>query len=115
MVEKRGALLSADFDTFKRRQGRSVLEYLVLFSSWFLMREPCAGTALLDHFAALEDPCQAAKALHPLPEILPLLLGATLAGADAQGLEQQDRKLAPADTATRTADEAVKSAGQAVS
>jgi len=42
-----------------------------------------AGTALLDHFAALEDPRQAAKVLHPpLPEILLLLLGATLAGAD---------------------------------
>src|SRR3954462_4581444 len=40
-----------------------------------------AGTALLDHFAALEDPRQAAKVLHPLPEILLLLLGATLAGA----------------------------------
>jgi predicted transposase YbfD/YdcC len=41
-----------------------------------------AGTALLDHFAVLEDPRQAAKVLHPLPEILLLLLGATLAGAD---------------------------------
>src|SRR4051794_15648667 len=41
-----------------------------------------AGTALLDHFAALQDPRQAAKVLHPLPEILLLLLGATLAGAD---------------------------------
>ncbi len=41
-----------------------------------------AGTVLLDHVAALEDPRQAAKVLHPLPEILLLLLGATLAGAD---------------------------------
>jgi predicted transposase YbfD/YdcC len=41
-----------------------------------------AGTALLDHFAALQDPRQTAKVLHPLPEILLLLLGATLAGAD---------------------------------
>src|SRR3954451_7050850 len=41
-----------------------------------------AGTALLDHFAALEDPRQAAKVLHPLPEILLLLLGATLAAGD---------------------------------
>ena len=36
----------------------------------------------LDHFAALDDPRRQAKALHPLPEIVPLLLGATLAGAD---------------------------------
>ncbi len=36
----------------------------------------------LDHFAALEDPRWAAKVLHPLPEILLLLLCATVAGAD---------------------------------
>jgi len=41
-----------------------------------------AATPLLDHFAALEDPRQRAKVLHPLPEILLLLLAATLAGAD---------------------------------
>jgi len=41
-----------------------------------------AGTSLLDHFAALDDPRQAAKVLYPLPEILLLLLSATLAGAD---------------------------------
>jgi predicted transposase YbfD/YdcC len=41
-----------------------------------------AAPALLDRFAALEDPRQAAKVLYPLPEILLLLLGATLAGAD---------------------------------
>ncbi|MFL5334676.1 MAG: ISAs1 family transposase [Geminicoccaceae bacterium] len=37
---------------------------------------------MLDRFAALEDPRQAAKVLYPLPEILLLLLCATLAGAD---------------------------------
>src|SRR4051794_24375857 len=36
---------------------------------------------LLDHVAALEDPRQRAKVLHPLPEVLPLLPCATLAGA----------------------------------
>jgi predicted transposase YbfD/YdcC len=41
-----------------------------------------AGKALLDQFSALEDPRQAAKVLYPLPEILLLLLCATLAGAD---------------------------------
>jgi predicted transposase YbfD/YdcC len=41
-----------------------------------------AGASLLDHFAALEDPRQRAKVLYPLPEILLLLLCATLAGAD---------------------------------
>lgn len=37
---------------------------------------------LLDHFAALKDPRQRAKVLYPLPEILLLVLSATLAGAD---------------------------------
>jgi predicted transposase YbfD/YdcC len=41
-----------------------------------------AGKARLDHFSALDDPRQAAKVLHPLPEIILLLLRATLAGAD---------------------------------
>jgi hypothetical protein len=40
------------------------------------------GIALLDHFAALPDPRQHAKVLYPLPEILLLVLSATLAGAD---------------------------------
>jgi predicted transposase YbfD/YdcC len=38
--------------------------------------------ALIDHFSALEDPRQQAKVLYPLPEIVLLLLCATLAGAD---------------------------------
>jgi predicted transposase YbfD/YdcC len=38
--------------------------------------------SLLDQFSALDDPRQAAKVLYPLPEILLLLLCATLAGAD---------------------------------
>src|SRR5579864_4589729 len=37
---------------------------------------------LLDHFAALSDPRQHAKVLYPLPEILLLVLSATIAGAD---------------------------------
>src|SRR6476659_8711540 len=41
-----------------------------------------AGIALLEHFAALRDPRQHAKVLYPLPEILLLVLSATLAGAD---------------------------------
>lgn len=44
--------------------------------------EPARGTALLDHFSALKDPRQQAKVLYPLPEIVLLLLCATLAGAD---------------------------------
>jgi len=40
------------------------------------------STALLDHFSALKDPRQAAKVLYPLPELILLLLCATLAGAD---------------------------------
>src|SRR4029077_19823565 len=37
---------------------------------------------LLAHFAALSDPRQRAKVLYPLPEILLLVLSATIAGAD---------------------------------
>ena len=42
-----------------------------------------AGSAisLLDHFSALTDPRQVWKVVYPLPEILLLVLGATLAGA----------------------------------
>jgi predicted transposase YbfD/YdcC len=40
------------------------------------------GPSLIEQFAALSDPRQAAKVLYPLPEILLLLLCATLAGAD---------------------------------
>jgi predicted transposase YbfD/YdcC len=40
------------------------------------------GLSLMAQFSALSDPRQAAKVLYPLPEILLLLLCATLAGAD---------------------------------
>ncbi len=46
------------------------------------MEQATPGTALLDYFAALDDPRQQAKVLYPLPEIMLLLLCATLAGAD---------------------------------
>lgn len=38
--------------------------------------------SFLAHFSALKDPRQSAKVLYPLPEILLLLLSATIAGAD---------------------------------
>jgi predicted transposase YbfD/YdcC len=38
--------------------------------------------SLLAHFAALEDPRQHGKVLYPLPEIMLLVLSATIAGAD---------------------------------
>lgn len=41
-----------------------------------------AGSSLLDHFSALKDPRQSAKVVYPLPEVLLLVLSATLAGAD---------------------------------
>ena len=41
-----------------------------------------AKIALIDHFSALEDPRQSWKVIYPLPEILLLILAATLAGAD---------------------------------
>jgi len=40
------------------------------------------GGSLVERFSALSDPRQAAKVLYPLPEIVLLLLCATLAGAD---------------------------------
>ena len=46
------------------------------------MTQTGSGTSLLDHFSALTDPRQVAKVLFPLPEILLLVLAATLAGAD---------------------------------
>lgn len=40
------------------------------------------GTTFIDHFSALEDPRQAWKVVYPLPEVLLLVLCATLAGAE---------------------------------
>ena len=40
------------------------------------------GPSLIDHFAALEDPRQSWKVLFPLPEVLLVVLCATLAGAE---------------------------------
>ena len=45
--------------------------------------------SLLEHFSALEDPRQAGKVLYPLPEIMLVVLCATLAGAeDFVGIRQ---------------------------
>ena len=41
-----------------------------------------ASAALLDHFSALDDPRQPGKVLYPLPEVMLLVLCATLAGAE---------------------------------
>src|SRR3982750_4829271 len=41
-----------------------------------------SGPSLIEQFSALEDPRQAWKVLFPLPEILLLVLGGTLAGAE---------------------------------
>lgn len=41
-----------------------------------------ATAGILDHFSALEDPRQAWKVIYPLPEILLLILAATLAAAE---------------------------------
>ena len=40
------------------------------------------GPSLIDHFGALEDPRQSWKVLFPLPEVLLVVLCATLAGAE---------------------------------
>lgn len=41
-----------------------------------------SGKGLLDHFSGLEDPRQSGKVLYPLPEIMLLVLCATLAAAE---------------------------------
>jgi len=46
------------------------------------MARPQATPGILDHFSALEDPRQAWKVIYPLPEILLLILAATLAAAE---------------------------------
>ena len=46
------------------------------------MDQPCQTPILLQHFAALKDPRQLVKVLYPLPEILLLVLCATIAAAD---------------------------------
>ncbi len=46
------------------------------------MDHPPETTSLLDHFAALKDPRQLVKVLYPLPEVLLLVLCATIVGAD---------------------------------
>ena len=46
------------------------------------MADTAAGISLLDYFSTLKDPRQTWKIVYPLPEILLLVLAATLAGAD---------------------------------
>ena len=46
------------------------------------MDRPPETTCLLHHFAALKDPRQRVKVVYPLPEILLLVLCATIVGAD---------------------------------
>jgi predicted transposase YbfD/YdcC len=46
------------------------------------MAKAQARLGILDHFSALEDPRQSWKVVYPLPEIMLLILAATLAGAD---------------------------------
>lgn len=46
------------------------------------MAQATPAKSLMDHFSALDDPRQAGKVLYPLPEVLLLVLCATLAGAD---------------------------------
>jgi hypothetical protein len=41
-----------------------------------------AKLGILDHFSALQDPRQAWKVIYPLPEIMLLILAATMASAE---------------------------------
>jgi len=52
------------------------------FDSEAAMDHPPATTCLLHHFAALKDPRQRVKVVYPLPEVVLLVLCATIAGAD---------------------------------
>jgi hypothetical protein len=42
----------------------------------------CGSVGFLDHFSALEDPRQSWRVAYPLPEVLLLLLCATLSGME---------------------------------
>ena len=42
-----------------------------------------SSLSILEHFSALEDPRQQWRVIYPLPEILLLVLCATLCGMDA--------------------------------
>ena len=46
------------------------------------MSNPQASPSILDHFSALSDPRQSWRVLYPLPEILLLVLCATLSGME---------------------------------
>jgi hypothetical protein len=46
------------------------------------MASDAAKRSLIEHFSALADPRQAWKVIYPLPEIMLLVLCATLAGAE---------------------------------
>jgi len=46
------------------------------------MYRPQSSSPLLDHFSALSDPRQGWRVIYPLPEILLLVLCATLSGMD---------------------------------
>jgi hypothetical protein len=49
------------------------------------MDHPPETTSLLHHFVALKDPKQLVKVVYPLPEILLLILCATIVGAERSG------------------------------
>src|SRR5215213_9977523 len=46
------------------------------------MASEATKRSLIEHFSALEDPRQAGKVVYPLPEIMLLVLCATLAAAE---------------------------------
>ncbi|PZW40415.1 DDE family transposase [Humitalea rosea] len=46
------------------------------------MADVCGQRSLIGHFSALDEPRQPGKVLYPLPEIMLLVLCATLSGAE---------------------------------
>ncbi len=72
------------------------------------MDRPSETACLLHHFAALKDPRQRVKVVYPLPEILLLVLCATIVGAEdfvkvQHWGEHPHRLPAPVSAASRTA------------
>ena len=59
-----------------------------------MAKEEAARWSLIEHFSGLEDPRQAWNVEYPLAEIMPLVLCATLAGADGRGARSSRRRRA---------------------
>src|ERR1700678_2884520 len=64
------------------QDGRNVIHERLRCRARSFMPPASRSKSLLDHFSALEDPREGWRVLYPLPEILLLVLCATLAGME---------------------------------